>query len=161
MTGWSLGGVKEVFPALSSILLQTEENEHHVVLKKSWNYSLRPETHQETVHWGNESGEKDCRFEWRLHQLHFSTVGGQRSNLRSQLVSHLFEAAESVQSPRPLLTHAGNSLGFVLVGFSSLKETTKIWWGDEQRRRPETVTCGWVKIDRLLVSGHLHSPTLL
>lgn len=38
-----------------------------------------------------------------------------------QRVSHLFEAAKSVQRPLPLLTHSGISFGFIIfLSFSSL-----------------------------------------
>lgn len=38
------------------------QNEHHAVLKNSWNYRLRPWTHEESVYWGSESREKEAHF---------------------------------------------------------------------------------------------------
>lgn len=38
------------------------QNEHHAALKNSWNYRLRPWTHEESVYWGSESREKEAHF---------------------------------------------------------------------------------------------------
>lgn len=46
------------------------QNEHHAALKNSWNYRLRPWTHEESVYWGSKSREKEDLFSHKLKYNH-------------------------------------------------------------------------------------------
>ena len=68
---------------------------------------------------GRGNAEVERQQEEVRHRGRSSGGGAERE--RVSLSFYLFEAAQSVQSPLPLLTHSGVALGFVLfLGFFSL-----------------------------------------
>ena len=71
VTRWGWGAPKNTTCILKHTLLHGPSsskwdhhllNEHHTVLTKTWNHRLIPQTHQETVYWGDKSSEKSGRF---------------------------------------------------------------------------------------------------